>query len=288
MSLLKLQAIQKATGDLGGTGHGKGMFGEMIRASNDLLADGLVYAFNVRLGEGNPMMKKLRIGDMGSGLGKPSYHFSTRFPYAEVTAGIEFDAARVGLAHANLRMILIMFKKYNQNRTPIARLKMAPTITIYESILNLDSFDQFDAIVSFDVAFEPPLMEFMGTRWNEAQRARVLISFYNEDKLRGFGFHVERVWESMPCSMSGSGEGHTAWVYVHPQTVPRNVLVGVVGRKRRAAAAGSADVALEAAIKLCMEGSREDVLKHLQEDMIDLLDGRGLRTKSPVARYSPP
>lgn len=188
------KTIRKQTGALGGNAAGGAIYGEITRNSFQRVVDFL--KINCDFSETSLFL------DVGSGLGKPSFHVSID-PGVEISFGIELEEIRWHLSLHNLKSILLLEKN---------RSKRACMMFSMGDITNAATLNPFSHVYSFDVGFPPDVMDKYAAIYNLSD-APFLVSFHGPRKIiELYQFAVECMGQIV-TSMAGSSEVHTCYFY---------------------------------------------------------------------------
>lgn len=141
--------------------------------------------------------------ELGSGVGKPSFHFSSFFRCLAV--GIEVDYPLYFASLGNLQKVYSKAEELGFKSPSVA--------FVHRDILNLSSFDPFEVIYSFDCLFEPALLMHIGRVFNDSSKCKVFMSYNKPAVLEDLGFIGLRLMAKVPMKMIGSGELKQCYVY---------------------------------------------------------------------------
>lgn len=199
------RVIKETTGDLGGNGSpGSSMYGELRKGSMDQIVDFMVSKCE--------LSRQSRFIDIGSGLGKPSFHVACRVE-CELSYGIENAFIRQHLCMMNLIAVLS-----EETITSMIGFQLCDA-------LELTNIEPFTHVFQFDLAFPPNLLYNIADAFNASRTAKYLICFHKEDAVLEYGFRVRFLAQCM-THLSGSNEGHTCYFYVK-EDVDANIVTPV-------------------------------------------------------------
>lgn len=149
--------------------------------------------------------------DLGSGAGKPSFHFSSFFRC--LTVGIEVDYPLYFTSLGNLKKIYLKARELGHHCPQVALL--------HRDIFGMSSFDPFEIIYSFDKLFEPELLRHIARVFNDSTQVKVFISYQKPLILQRAGFVGITLQRKLQLKMRISGESKTAYIYTRRSTDPR-------------------------------------------------------------------
>ncbi|KAJ1412193.1 hypothetical protein B484DRAFT_402394 [Ochromonadaceae sp. CCMP2298] len=236
--------LQKTTGQLGGNGYNGAIYGELTMRSMQRVLNILVNQCG--------LTSSSRFIDVGAGLGKPNIH-AAQDPACRLSIGVELEEIRWQLSMHNMDHFLPAVEadeveissasasaapskgkgKKTESEAPTTSTSSSSTPAsapaeglhggvhfILDDIDSATSMDPFTHIYMFDLGFPPPLQQSIAKKFNESVHAEYLVSYRPERSVIGvYGFAVELVAQQL-CSMHGSGEGHTAYIYKRTNKAP--------------------------------------------------------------------
>lgn len=243
--------IRKVTGVLGGNGSTGAIYGELtLRA--------LQRVYNIMTEKCN-LTKSSRMIDVGAGLGKPNFH-AAQDPAVRLSLGMELEDIRWNLSMHNLEHFLKHVEddiatdgdsvaslpvptssaaaKGKKNKTKaVVEVEAEPVVEaksskkegtlnggvnfVLNDIDNAHSLDPFTHIYMFDLGFPPPLQKSIAKKFNNSVHAECLVSYRPPRRvIKEYGYAVTFV-DQVLCSMHGSGEGHTAYIYMRANKAPK-------------------------------------------------------------------
>ena len=186
--------IRRATGSLGGnTVIGTGSYGEITMCNMQKILDFLI--FNCEL------KKSSKCLDIGSGLGKPNFHFA-QVSGVRLSIGVEVDPIRHKLSLVNLNKVL----REQTSNSP------GPIYFANEDVLSFHTFEPFTHIYMFDPVFTPQLEYAIAKIFNRSITAKYLICYRSQQDIIEFGYHVDFMGQ-LSTKMAGSSQGHTVRFY---------------------------------------------------------------------------
>lgn len=141
--------------------------------------------------------------ELGSGKGKPSFHFSSFFRCLAV--GIEIDYPLYLSSMSNLKKIYCKADKLGFSQPQVS--------FVHDSILSLTTFDPFTIVYAFDRLFEPELLHHIAKVFNASTKCQVFITYQKPSILTDFGFCNLKLQTKILMTMVGSGEKKTCYVY---------------------------------------------------------------------------
>lgn len=161
--------------------------------------------------------------ELGSGVGKPSFHFSSFFRC--LTVGIEVDYSLYFASLGNLQRIYSKADELGFSAPSVAFLN--------EDIFEMTSFDPFEIIYSFDKLFEPKLLMHIAKVFNDSTKCKVIITYQRPSVLEDAGFLHLSLQSKLHMRMVGSGEMKTCYIFTRrsvvgessPDPIVREVLV---------------------------------------------------------------
>jgi hypothetical protein len=189
--------FRKATGSLGGDADGGAIYGEITINSFQKIID--VLKDKCKLGP------QSRFIDIGSGLGKPNVH-------AAISPGVALSYG-VELIDLRWQLSLHVLKRLLSHSDPEVATASTNTFFAQADICASRTLDPFTHVYMFDVGFPPDVMSHIAKAFNASQASQYLICFHNERTVVDtYGFEVDLL-EKVSTSMSGSSEGHQAYIY---------------------------------------------------------------------------
>ena len=165
--------------------------------------------------------------ELGSGVGKPSFHFSSFFRC--LTVGIEVDYSLYFASLGNLQRIYSKADELGLTPPSVAFLN--------EDIFEMTSFDPFEIIYTFDKLFEPKLLMHIAKVFNDSTKCKVFITYQRPSVLEEAGFLHLSLQSKLQMKMVGSGEIKTCYIFTRrsvadprrsessPDPIVRDVLV---------------------------------------------------------------
>ena len=121
------------------------------------------------------MDSTFRINDLGSGVGKPNWHFAQYGVDASVGVELVFERYKSSLVAQ--RAILLKEKEVEKKVS-----------FVHANILELTTFNDFDIIYQFDCGFPDDVFQYILSIFGG--RARFLVSFRDKAFLKQYGFQV--------------------------------------------------------------------------------------------------
>lgn len=198
---LAYSIIRRASGAIGGNGSGGAIYGEVTTKSFQRVVDALKL---------HGLDCHSRFLDIGSGLGKPSFH-AAQDPGCYVSVGVELELVRWQLSAHNFCQI----KKTNTLSDRV--------YFIHADIAKARTLDPFTHIYMFDVGFPPKLLRALAGIFNASETTRCLACYQAPRRLIcDYGFNV-KLETRLTLSMHGSTEKHTCFVYLKDEVGPTRV-----------------------------------------------------------------
>lgn len=150
---------------------------------------------------------KVRIIDLGCGVGKPNWHFITY--NADVSIGIDCVSQRIGYAFKSSSEILHECRSIDN----LAYDKINIGFKCVD-ITDVSSLAYFDLIYMSDCGFTPDLLKHIAKLTLSGGRCRYLVSYHNNRTLQHYGFQVKLVHKITKLSLFGSKSSRTAYFYM--------------------------------------------------------------------------
>jgi hypothetical protein len=167
------------------------IYGELTQGDFSKIVDCCVYLFG--------MDKSFRVIDLGSGVGKPSWHF----------AQLDIEAS-VGVESEYERYISSLVVQDKISKVPPADL-CERVCFLHADVLRLTTLSQFDIIYMFDCGFTDELYRHLASI--VGGRARYMVSYRAPDYLQSYGFEIVLLGALSGAHMSGSTNTRTAYFY---------------------------------------------------------------------------
>ena len=149
--------------------------------------------------------------ELGSGTGKPSFHFSSFFRC--LTVGIEVDYCLFFASLGNVKKVYLKAQELGFPSPSVAFL--------HRDMFDMSSFDPFEIIYSFDKLFEPELLKHIARIFNSSTKCKVFISYQKPLNLQRAGFVDLTLQQKLQLKMIGSGEIKTCYIFTRRSTGPR-------------------------------------------------------------------
>ncbi len=188
--------IGKTTGSLGGNGATGAIYGELTAGSFQKIVDLLKAHCNLK--------PSSRFVDVGSGLGKPSFHVAQDVG-CQISFGVELEELRWRLSIHNHRSML-----------RASQTDFSPPVNVFffhADMQQAQTFDPFTHVYSCDVGFPPQTFHRLAKKFNRSQ-TQYLISYQSPKRIIDlYGFKVELVFKEGALRMTGSSEGKTVFAY---------------------------------------------------------------------------
>ncbi len=189
--------IGETTGSLGGNGATGAIYGELTVGSFQKIVDLLKAHCDLNCNS--------RFVDVGSGLGKPSFHVA-QDPGCQISFGVELEELRWRLSIHNHRSML--------RASP--QTDCSPPVNVFffhADMQQAQTFDPFTHVYSCDVGFPPQTFHRLAKVFNCSQ-TQYLISYQSPKRIIDlYGFKVELVFKEGALRMTGSSEGKTVFAY---------------------------------------------------------------------------
>lgn len=141
--------------------------------------------------------------ELGSGVGKPSFHFSSFFRC--LTVGIKVDYSLYFASLGNLKKVYSKAEELGLTSPSVA--------FIHKDIFEMSSFDPFEIIYTFDKLFEPELLMHIAKVFNDSRKCKVFISYQRPSVLEKAGFINLSLQSQLQMKMAGSGEMKTCYLF---------------------------------------------------------------------------
>lgn len=177
------------------TGGYEGCYGEIQQGSTQSLMVKLVELGLVI--PGSTVMIEL-----GSGLGKPSLHYSALFN--SLCIGVELQEELYRLSINNMKKVYINAAKKN--------FPLPPASFINESIFNIKTLNGFNLVYSFDSLFEPELVEKITSLLKYSATIDILVSYRSQREWAEYGLAVTKL-ASIQMTMVVSNEKRTCSIF---------------------------------------------------------------------------
>mmetsp|Transcript_32796 Transcript_32796/g.55299 ORF Transcript_32796/g.55299 Transcript_32796/m.55299 type:complete len:431 (-) Transcript_32796:162-1454(-) len=200
--------LRSVTGQLGGNGYNGAIYGELTMRSMQRVINILV--------EQCGLNHTSRFIDVGAGLGKPNFH-AAQDPAVRLSLGVELEEIRWQLSMHNMDHFLPSVEGSASSSSSAAgrgETLFGGVHFVMDDIDNAQCTDPFTHIYMFDLGFPPPLQKSIAKKFNESVHAECLVSYRPPRRvIHEYGYAVDFVTQVL-CSMHGSGEGHTAYIYM--------------------------------------------------------------------------
>lgn len=145
--------------------------------------------------------------DLGSGQGKPTFHVFEQVK-TKVCMGIEIDDHRHKMSVNNLIRFVQRDMVSGGNTFKDKRI-----IFLHKDAAEMSSYAPSTHVYQFDFGIPPVAMKRIATVFNRTSTARFLVSYFNETKLKAFGYEVEFMEQLGNLPFTGSGYKKTAYFY---------------------------------------------------------------------------
>ncbi len=252
--------IGKTTGSLGGNGATGAIYGELTVGSFQKIVDLLKAHCNLNCNS--------RFVDVGSGLGKPSFHVA-QDPGCQMSFGVELEELRWRLSIHNHRSML----------RATTQIDCSPPVNVFflhADMQQAQTFDPFTHVYSCDVGFPPSTFHRLAKVFNRSQ-TQYLISYQSPKRIIDlYKFNVELVFKEGSLKMTGSSEGKTVFAY------RRKGLMG--GEVPPQPSDAKVDPLFREGVQLtrnAQNGGIEDLEQYLEARFGEFVEGgRKLRTRS--------
>ncbi len=190
--------IGKTTGSLGGNGATGAIYGELTVGSFQKIVDLLKAHCDLNCNS--------RFVDVGSGLGKPSFHVA-QDPGCQMSFGVELEELRWRLSIHNHRSMLKAASHVADCSPPVN------VFFLHADMQHSQTFDPFTHVYSCDVGFPPLTFHRLAKVFNHSE-TQYLISYQSPKRIIDlYGFNVELVFKEGGLHMTGSNEGKTMFAY---------------------------------------------------------------------------
>ena len=153
-----------------------------------------------------------RVIDLGSGVGKPSWHFAARG--AVLSMGIELVATRTHHCYK-------AYKEIIEECAELLKTSVSFKVAFgCIDVLQISSLAFFDVVYMFDCGFTPDLLGHIA-RITGKGRNRWLVSYHDHRKLTACGFNLCLLSKLNGLRFSGSTSSRTAYFYEFIRTTER-------------------------------------------------------------------
>jgi hypothetical protein len=167
------------------------IYGELAQGDFTKIIDCCVYLFG--------MDKTFRVIDLGSGVGKPNWHFAQLD--IEASVGVESEYERY------ISSLVVQDKLAKMSCSDLRDR----VVFLHADILRLTTLSQFDIIYMFDCGFTDDLYEHLASI--VGGRARYMVSFRNPECLQSHGFAIVLLGSLGGLRLSSSTNTRTAYFY---------------------------------------------------------------------------
>ena len=145
-----------------------------------------------------------KVLDLGSGIGKPPLHFAVN-PGVQVSIGLELLVVRFRLSMFNLQ----------EANAGSEEKRIRNCMFVHGDGMRLRTLEPFGLLYMFDIGMPPALMIHLAGVLGNSPSVKHVLSYHNPDTMIGvYSYPMVYVEGSQTsCSMHGSGEGKTAYLY---------------------------------------------------------------------------